>query len=659
MVRCDDEDESLAYRTLATKAEQHYAPAFALDGGNPHLRYLVDKDFELFKMETKEHLQEADRQSTQLYEAGQTEEAAARDMLAVQFLISVNFAHLARGILARVASKQPKLEAAWETIVRVAGTSSESSVWAHGVLEGSKDNHLAQYYLGMLLEDQTKHAASSHAFEASISVHPTAKALLKLGSYHHNQGKVELAIDSYEASARLLGGFSRLPVDLRLSASAMYARLGDLHRKRDRARALWAYGEAYRLNPLDASIASKWGFELQADPSTHDQAIEKLRLAFAGQTLVSEKLVTLTALQTLLSGTGHVICIVAYDQPEGLQKVLDSLRAATGVQKYTVLFFLEPEPTGDAALKVRKVHDIARAYDASLASVHVNRAHLGYGANVKQALKAGFEAADFVITLRDDFELAEDALVWMEQARLDFAPDEDVLVVATHSDTCQDGESAGQYVAKTARRKTFTTGPWGMWKDRYTAHQTRLQWESGYHGSSAGRCGDSFGKFEVFPLLPRSNAVDAQHRVPFWASSTELTSPVFDELAAKEVDHVCVSMGSVGECSRSTMCRDHLQGGLTRIVMMEQARAVQQQVIDMYKSDRIDAGVARDMMLVDYLVRIEAEAPAKQILNRVMQAQPENIKVRLAHLAGSTHSKRIAQTNEAQPKPTNRTNQPF
>jgi beta-1,4-mannosyl-glycoprotein beta-1,4-N-acetylglucosaminyltransferase len=620
LMKCDDEDESLAYRTLAKREDKHYAPSFALDIGNPHLRYLVDKDFELFKMETKEHLQAADRQSSKLYESGQIEEAVARDMLAAKFLMKVDFANLAQGILQRVVSELPTLESAWQAIVSIAMGSSESAAWAQTLFDGNKGNHMALYYRGVLLETHNHEAACSEAFEQSIAVRPTAKAHLKLGTSYQHQGENTLAVSNYEISAKLLQDLVRLPVDLRLSASAMYGRLGDLHKKQNQPeKATWAYGEALGLNSLDAAIASKLAFQLQGDPSTREQAIEKFRQSLAHR---PDDIETSQALQALLAGTGNVICIIANDRPASLQKVLNSLAAATGTHKYDILFFLEPEQS-DA---IRQVHEIARAYAAkSAASVHVNRQYLGYGANIKQALEAGFNVADFVVILRDDFELATDALVWLEHARLEFAAEEAVLAVATSSDTCQDGVGSA-YAAKSARRKALSTGPWGIWRDRYLLHKKQFQWHRSY---DLGTFGNSFDKYEVFPLFPRSNAINVTSELSAWAGSkhTEVGIIHFEELSANDIDHVCVSMPNIGSCTRDTMCREHLQGGLKRVVMMQQAQVMQKESILMYQANRLDAGVSRDLLLVDYLVRIEAAAPAKQLLDRVLQVQPNNTRV--------------------------------
>ena len=75
---------------------------------------------------------------------------------------------------------------------------------------------------------------------------------------------------------------------------------------------------------------------------------------------------------------------------------------------------------------VRRVHALASAYKLPTAVVHVHPAPLGYESSMKLALDSSFDTADFVIVLRDDFELAPDALAWMEHARKQFAADEDV-----------------------------------------------------------------------------------------------------------------------------------------------------------------------------------------------------------------------------------------
>jgi hypothetical protein len=73
---------------------------------------------------------------------------------------------------------------------------------------------------------------------------------------------------------------------------------------------------------------------------------------------------------------GHVISIVAYQRPIYFERLLKSLSECVGIEKYTVLFFLEPSGSG--------VTKLAQNFDAAAETiVHINPQRLGFYRNIR------------------------------------------------------------------------------------------------------------------------------------------------------------------------------------------------------------------------------------------------------------------------------------
>jgi glycosyltransferase involved in cell wall biosynthesis len=226
-----------------------------------------------------------------------------------------------------------------------------------------------------------------------------------------------------------------------------------------------------------------------------------------------------------------VLVVIAYKRPAYLKQVLHSLAAASGIEKHTVLFSIEPSDTG--------VIDMARGFTAAKRSiVHVNEQVQGCYPNIQQALARGFEYGDFVVVVEDDIVLSRDALLWFEHARSTYSEDKRVFTVSAYGDsshTASDGVPA-EYAGTIGRRQHFTPWGWGTWRDRYeemagdyrgwdaqmnfgvrmisnVSGTIRQRWHSGLRRD----------RVEVFPVLSRSNNIGSEggiHADQF--SSTEM-----------------------------------------------------------------------------------------------------------------------------------------
>lgn len=180
-------------------------------------------------------------------------------------------------------------------------------------------------------------------------------------------------------------------------------------------------------------------------------------------------------------GKGFVVSIVAFDRPVYLKQALKHLARADGIEKYTVLFFLEPCSASKRPRDCREVHKLAWTFSASKKSVvNINEKQKGCEANIKQAMELGFQHADFVILLEDDILVAKDGLQWMEWARNTFGDDESYFDVSGYSDNCHKPKEQlhQNYFFSAAKRKHFTPWMWGIWRDRFEPiHQQYRGWD--------------------------------------------------------------------------------------------------------------------------------------------------------------------------------------
>jgi hypothetical protein len=126
----------------------------------------------------------------------------------------------------------------------------------------------------------------------------------------------------------------------------------------------------------------------------------------------------------------YVVTLVAYNRPEYFRQVLAALGKCRGVEKYTVMMFLEP--VSDEVVAVAKEFEARGA--AKKVVVHVNPVKFGFPHNLRQAVEVGFTQADYVILVEDDIVLAPDALEYFEWARDAYQNDPEVFTVSAYGD---------------------------------------------------------------------------------------------------------------------------------------------------------------------------------------------------------------------------------
>lgn len=307
-----------------------------------------------------------------------------------------------------------------------------------------------------------------------------------------------------------------------------------------------------------------------------DQILELLR----GGGDVCELLVWRRAPLHAMSPRGdppsRVVSVVAYNRPDYFRRTLSHLARCTGIQDYTVMFFIEPVDSEVIAL--------ARNFTAAHRSVvHVNPVQFGFPHNIRQAVEVGFTQGDFVILLEDDILLSEDALKYFEWAQIAYARDPDVFTVTAYGDIGHnpDGEdlpASDRYAV--ARRSHFTPWAWGTWIDRfggiahvYTGWDAQMNFEfqhankgPNYQKYGAGLRGS---RFEAFPLVSRANNIGMEggiHERFFSAekmkamqflfksisrSPWSLDEPAFNHASNERLQEICENCASLG-CGQDT-----------------------------------------------------------------------------------------------------------
>lgn len=217
----------------------------------------------------------------------------------------------------------------------------------------------------------------------------------------------------------------------------------------------------------------------------------------------------------------YIISIVAYNRPDYLREVVSALAVCRGVDKYTVMFFLEPVNSEVAVV----AQEFASLGVAARTVIHVNPIVFGFPHNLRQAVETGFTQGDFVILIEDDIVFAPDALEYFEWARTTYAHDPNVFTVSAYGDighspnaTATLNSPQEDYVV--ARRSHFTPWGWGIWANRfaemahiYTGWDAQMNFRFPHIHKGPDYSDASFGhglrkeRKEVFPLLSRANNI--------------------------------------------------------------------------------------------------------------------------------------------------------
>eukprot|EP00939_MAST-03C_sp_MAST-3C-sp1_P001820 g1820.t1 len=246
------------------------------------------------------------------------------------------------------------------------------------------------------------------------------------------------------------------------------------------------------------------------------------------------------------------IAIVAYNRPEYLKEVLNSLKHARGIDRFDVRCYVDPSPLTEDVVglcetflaKHRKSYSL---FEKDYSAVVVNPVRFGCHPNKYSSAQKSFEDIpnlDFLVVLEDDVVLAPDALEYFEWARHEYRDSTEVFSVSAYSDLCHLGLARQQTSLacvnpdrtrsnSVLRRRHFTPWAWATWKDRWEqdigpfwsgwdstmnfalaldwVEETSLfEWVPNSTTYGKGLRGT---RFEIFPVLSRANNIGIERGV--------------------------------------------------------------------------------------------------------------------------------------------------
>ncbi len=188
----------------------------------------------------------------------------------------------------------------------------------------------------------------------------------------------------------------------------------------------------------------------------------------------------------------RTLTMTLYNRPDYLKKVLGALSRAAGIERYHIIFCIEPG--------CPEVIALAESVRFARTTVLVNEKVLTCPVNVYQAMSLAFLETDFNIHLEDDLLLAKDALLFFEHCRTHYAGDPEVLSVTAYNNQ----DCPPEKHACLARRRWFTPWAWATWKDRFET--LKADWDFNYsHGNWDHNINSRLRgeRAEVYPILAR------------------------------------------------------------------------------------------------------------------------------------------------------------
>lgn len=192
----------------------------------------------------------------------------------------------------------------------------------------------------------------------------------------------------------------------------------------------------------------------------------------------------------------RTLTMTLFNRPQYLRKVLAALSQCVGVERYHIIFCIEPG--------CPEVEALARGVRFAATRIVVNPEVLSCPVNVFQALSLAFLDTDYNIHLEDDLLLAKDALLFFEYCRERYAGDPRVLSVTAYNHQ----PSPSSHWHRLAFRPWYTPWAWATWRDRFEG--LKDQWDFSYqHGNWDHNINSRLRgeRMEVYPILARAQNI--------------------------------------------------------------------------------------------------------------------------------------------------------
>lgn len=218
------------------------------------------------------------------------------------------------------------------------------------------------------------------------------------------------------------------------------------------------------------------------------------------------------------------IILTAFDRPEYLERTLETVAAARGLESWNFYANIDPSP------RLNKVCDVIEKFIPS-ARILVNESRLGVLENPYRAFATAFTDHEFVLRLEDDVLISSDALEYAEWAAEMYRWDQGVALVQLHSMYSKGDPETVDWTTD------FSPWNWGTWIDRWMNYigptwDRDYSTNNGVPGVEAGwdwnlntRVLPNLNKYVIAPVQSRSEHIGTYgtHGTP----ETLVSAPLF------------------------------------------------------------------------------------------------------------------------------------
>ena len=235
--------------------------------------------------------------------------------------------------------------------------------------------------------------------------------------------------------------------------------------------------------------------------------------------------------------TPYIICIPLYRRPEYTKGLIDSLQDCIGINKYTVIFHIEPSD------KLEKQTGIIEKSALSYRIV-VNNKKLGLGCNVLNTLDHAFQLSDYVIYTEEDVLLGKDALQFFEFVNTPhYESDPTVFCASAFNRTYLNNPPEKSVIKAVTRKSNFNIWGIGLWKSRWNFLKT-FCWNG---WDTVIGCQLIFNRSVIRPVISRSqnigqysshaeNLNTSHHKTNLWINNIK-DNPIFNQLIKNKEFH--------------------------------------------------------------------------------------------------------------------------
>lgn len=155
------------------------------------------------------------------------------------------------------------------------------------------------------------------------------------------------------------------------------------------------------------------------------------------------------------------IAIFAFNRPDALQRMLNSLKCNPEYQESEKFFFIDGARTSEEQSVVNKVTEIARKESSN---VCCNPKNMGLGSNIIQGVSAVLVKYEKVIVIEDDLVLMPGFLKFMNDGLTSFEKDNRILSICGYSLKIKVPDRYGSSVYLSDRASSWG---WATWRDRW------------------------------------------------------------------------------------------------------------------------------------------------------------------------------------------------